>query len=152
MATSVLKNVAIIIEPNWREVEKVKITLGRLKKKKIIVINIHCLSDKFLKIKELISNLNDGYLKIFHKGKEENFNNMISTFSLHGRSDIVYRDSLDSRSIADCYNEYIYKSIPVTFSMREGTRFQKIFWMRRKKKKRVVFKFQTPPLLKMFKS
>jgi len=63
-----------------KRLEEVKTKLGKLKERKIIVVNIHDLSRQFLnneltpieKLKELINNpcyLN--YLKIFHDCKEE---------------------------------------------------------------------------------
>ena len=49
---------AIIIEPDWERIKEVKMKLGKLKRKKIMVASICCLNDKFLKIKELTNKLN----------------------------------------------------------------------------------------------
>ncbi len=109
---------AIIIEPDWGKIKEVKMKLGVLKKKKIMVANICCLNDKFLKIKELTDKLK--YLKIFHDGKEEDFNNMISVFGMRERNDVMYiKGGLENRSIADCYQQYFFKTFPFTISRRE---------------------------------
>ena len=106
---------AIIIEPDWEGIREAKIKLGVLKKRKIIIASIRCLNDKFLKIKELTDKLN--YLKIFHDGREEDFNNMLSVFELRERNDVMYIEGgLDNRSIADCYQKYFFKTFPRTFS------------------------------------
>ena len=106
---------AIIIEPDWEGIREAKIKLGVLKKRKIIIASIRCLNDKFLKIKELTDKLN--YLKIFHDGREEDFNNMLSVFELRERNDVMYIEGgLDDRSIADCYQKYFFKTFPRTFS------------------------------------
>ena len=106
---------AIIIEPDWERIKEVKMKLGKLKRKKIMVASICCLNDKFLKIKELTDKLN--YLKIFHDGREEDFNNMLSVFELRERNDVMYIEGgLDNRSIADCYQKYFFKTFPRTFS------------------------------------
>lgn len=118
---------AIIIEPDWEKIKEVKIKLGKLKKKKIMVTSIHCLNDKFLKIKELTEK--PSYLKIFHDGREEDFNNMLSVFELHERNDVMYIEGgLDNRSIADCYQKYFFKSFltATTVSMREDSMFQEL--------------------------
>ena len=133
MAILVIPCGAIIIEPNWEEVNKVKIKLDKLKKRKIIIINIHDLARQFLnnelilieKLKELINNSNYlNYLKIFHDGTKEDFNGMLLVFSLHGRDDLKYIiGDLEKRNLADCYREYIFKdfhSNPL-ISKREGS-------------------------------
>ena len=117
---------AIIIEPDWGKIKEVKMKLGGLKKKKIMVASICCLNDKFLKIKELTDKLK--YLKIFHDGKEEDFNNMLLAFELRDRSDIAYTSIFDNRSIADCYNKYVFKDFPsnVLISRREESYRQEL--------------------------
>lgn len=108
---------AIIIEPDWKKIKEVKIKLGSLKKKEIMIASIHCLNDKFLKIKELTEK--PSYLKIFHDGKEEDFNNMLSVFEIQERKDkdVMYiNGAFDNRSIADCYQKYFFKFFPRTFS------------------------------------
>jgi len=110
---------AIIIEPNWKKVEEVKTKLGKLKERKIIVVNVHDLGRQFLnnkltpikELKELINNpCYFNYLKIFHDCTEEDFNAMLSAFSLHERNDLRYiGGELGKRNIADCYNEYFFK-------------------------------------------
>ena len=129
---------AIIIEPNWKKVEEVKTKLGKLKERKIIVVNIHDLSRQFLnneltpieKLKELINNpCYINYLKIFHNCKEEDFSAMLSAFSLHGRDDLRHiTGELGNRNMADCYNEYFFKHFPsnVLISNREGTYGQEL--------------------------
>ena len=127
---------AIIIEPNWKKVEEVKIKLGKLKKRKIIIVNIHDLARQFLnnelilieKLKELINNPNYlnylNYLKIFHDCTEEDFNGMLSAFSLHERDDLKYiGGELKERNIADRYKEYVLKNLhsPSLISKREGS-------------------------------
>ena len=127
---------AIIIEPNWKKVEEVKTKLGKLKERKIIVVNVHDLGRQFLnnkltpikELKELINNpCYFNYLKIFHDCKEEDFSAMLSAFSLHGRDDLKHiSGELGNRKMADCYNEYFFKLIPTTVSMKEGLRFQEL--------------------------
>ena len=124
---------AIIVDLDWEKIKKVKTELGSLKKRKIIVVNIHDLARQFLnnelilieKMKELINNpryLN--YLKIFHDCTKEDFNGMVLAFSLHGRDDLKYiGGELKERSIRDCYNEYVFKDFPSNslISKREGS-------------------------------
>lgn len=124
---------AIIIEPNREKAKEVKIKLGKLKERKIIIVNIHYLSRQFLnnelipieKTKELINNpryLN--YLKIFHDCPKEDFDAMLLAFSLHERDDLKHiSGELEKRNITDCYNEYIFRdfSSNVLISKREGS-------------------------------
>ena len=124
---------AIIIEPNWKKVEEVKTKLGKLKERKIIVVNIHDLSRQFLnneltpieKLRELINDSNySNYLKIFHNCTKEDFDGMLLAFSLYERDDVDYiSGELGFRNIADCYNKYFFKDFPsnVLVSKRDGS-------------------------------
>ena len=133
MATMTIPFGAIIIEPSWKKVKEIKIKLGKLKERKIIIVNIHDLTRQFLnnelilieKLKELINNpdyLN--YLKIFHDCTKEDFNGMLLAFSWHERDDLKYIiGDLEKRNLEDCYREYIFKdfhSNPL-ISKREGS-------------------------------
>lgn len=106
-----LKIKARIVEPNFDRFKEVKKVLGRLRKAKIVIINIWCINNQnlFLKIKKLINDQN--YLKIFHGGNEKVFDNMVISFCLQNRKDIVYvNDELERRKLADCYQKYTFKS------------------------------------------
>ena len=133
MATMTIPFGAIIIEPSWKKVKEIKIKLGKLKERKIIIVNIHDLTRQFLNnelilIEKLIKLINNpdylNYLKIFHDCTKEDFNGMLLAFSLHGRDDLKYiGGELEERSIRDCYNEYVFKDFPSNslISKREGS-------------------------------
>ena len=133
MATMTIPFGAIIIEPSWKKVKEIKIKLGKLKERKIIIVNIHDLTRQFLNnelilIEKLIKLINNpdylNYLKIFHDCTKEDFNGMLLAFSLHERDDLKYiGGELKERSIRDCYNEYVFKDFPSNslISKREGS-------------------------------
>mgnify|MGYP001568521724 FL=1 len=124
---------AIIIEPDWARIKEVKMKLGKLKKRKIIIVNIHNIARQFLnnesilieKLKELINSPNYlNYLKIFHDCTKEDFNGMLLAFSLHGRDDLKYiGGELKERNIADSYKEYVFKDFHSNslISKKEGS-------------------------------
>ena len=133
MATMTIPFGAIIIEPSWKKVKEIKIKLGKLKERKIIIVNIHDLTRQFLNnelilIEKLIKLINNpdylNYLKIFHDCTKEDFNGMLLAFSWHERDDLKYiGGELKERSIRDCYNEYVFKDFPSNslISKREGS-------------------------------
>ena len=121
------KEKSIIIEPiSWKKMnDEVKRVLGRLKMKKIAVINIHCLNNKFLEIKNLMNDC--AYLKIFHGGSEINFNDILRSFSMEDRKDVMYiSGKLESRKVADCYQKYIFQPFSKTFSSSLSMWFREI--------------------------
>lgn len=133
MTIIAISHTAIIVEPSWKKVKEIKIKLGKLKERKIIIINIHdltrqLLNNELILIGKLIKLINNpdylNYLKIFHDCTKEDFNGMLLAFSLHERDDLKYiGGELKERNIADCYNEYIFKDFPsnVLISKREGS-------------------------------
>jgi|SRR3989338_1919762 len=128
-----IPHTAIIIEPSLEKAKEVKAKLGKLKERKIIIINIHDLARQFLnneltpieKLRELINDSNySNYLKIFHNCTKEDFDGMLLAFSLYERDDVDYiSGELGFRNIADCYNKYFFKDFPsnVLVSKRDGS-------------------------------
>lgn len=87
--------------------------------KNIAVIDMQCMNSKFVQIKELLDDsLN---LKIFHGGNTKIFNDMLETFYLQKRTDVVYVQRLNRQEIVRAYWNYYFKKFPPTISKREGS-------------------------------
>ena len=125
MTVSDLKAV-IIIESNWVNARKVKKILGKMTQMNIAIIDIWCLNNtkKFIEIKKLLNE--DSRLKIFHGGSETIFNDMVRLFSLKDREDVVYISYLQSRAIANLYQEHIFKPFPPSLSSNISAGFTEI--------------------------
>lgn len=101
--TILKKNAAIIIDSDENRANNVKRILKGAGIKNIAIIDICCLNSQFAQIKELLM-VNHTYLKIFHSGSEENFNNMIKVFNLENRKDLAYVNTkLNTRDIVIHY-------------------------------------------------
>ena len=71
-----------------------------------VIVDIRCMNNKFTKIKELFKN--DGRFKVFYGGDEEKFDNMVKTFRLQKRNDLIYGGKrLTSRVACRITNYYL---------------------------------------------
>jgi len=75
--------------------------------KSTVIIDIHRMNNKFLKIKEFLCNPNR--LKIFYNGNEKIFDDMVGTFKLQGRKDFKYAGKrLTTRVACNITAYYLY--------------------------------------------
>lgn len=69
--------------------------LEKSKVKNAVIIDIRCMNNRSEQIKNRLNDPNR--LKIFYGGSKEIFNNLVNTFKLRRRKDLMYRQRLTTR-------------------------------------------------------